>query len=325
METKMKNIQITLKSRTSNPLQKYSNRNLELNSDEFIQHLNYYEQWLRVLGYADSTVYNFPAYLRAFLSFLESENIKSIPRIKHYHVRQFSTYLSKRLKDQTQKPLSRNYQLNYLNALKRFSRYLLDCHGIILDCSVPVIRKMVSERSWLTNGQIVSLYSSCSDGSLALMNRALLSVYYGLGLRRSEGVALDIDDIQITNRVVYVRRGKNSKERYVPMNETVQKDLERYITKSRKLLLKAKDKNQIKALFISDRGQRITGNAVYERLQHLARNAGVNSPLSLHSLRHSIATHLLMAGMKLENISAFLGHSSLESTQIYTHLLHEIH
>jgi integrase/recombinase XerD len=321
----MKNIQITLKSRTSNPQQKYSNRNLELNSDEFIQHLNDYEQWLRVLGYAHSTVYNFPAYLRAFLSFLESKNILCIPRVKHYHVRQFSVYLSKRLKDQTQKPLSRNYQLNYLNAIKRFSRYLLDCHGMILDSSVPVIRKMASERSWLTRSQIVSLYSSCSDGSMALMNRAILSVYYGLGLRRSEGVALDIDDIQITNRVVYVRRGKNSKERYVPMNESVQRDIERYVTKERKLLLKGKDKNQLKALFISERGQRITGNAVYERLQHLARNAGVNSPLSLHSLRHSIATHLLIAGMKLENISAFLGHSSLESTQIYTHLLHEIH
>jgi integrase/recombinase XerD len=323
METKMENVQNALKLRTSNPQQKYSNRNLELNSDEFIRHLNEYEQWLRVLGYADSTAYNFPAYLRAFLFFLESKNIKSISRVKHYHVRQFTTYLSQRSKDQTQKPLSRNYQLNYLNALKRFSRYLLDCHGIVLDCSIQVIRKMVSERSWLTKGQIVSLYSSCSDGSMALMNRAILSVYYGLGLRRSEGVALDIDDIHITNRVVYVRRGKNSKERYVPMNETVQRDLERYITNGRKSLLKGKNKNQIKALFISEKGQRITGNAVYERLQHLAKNAGVNSPLSLHSLRHSIATHLLMAGMKLENISVFLGHSSLESTQIYTHLLHE--
>jgi len=122
METKMKNIQITLELKTSNSQQKYSNRNLELNSDEFIQHLNEYEQWLRVLGYADSTVYNFPAYLRAFLFFLESKNIKSICRVKHYHVRQFVNYLSQRLIDKTQRPLSRNYQLNYLNALKRFSR-----------------------------------------------------------------------------------------------------------------------------------------------------------------------------------------------------------
>lgn len=323
----MKTNQIKLGLRTSNSLQNYSNRNLELNSDEFIRYLNEYEKWLRALGYADSTLYYFPSYLRAFLFFLECKNIKSFSRIKHYHVRQFVNYLSQRLNDQTQKQLSRNYQLNYLNALKRFSRYLLDCHGIVLDCSVKVIRKLVSERAWLTRSQIISLYYYCSDGSSGLMNRAILSVYYGLGLRRSEGVALDIDDIQITNRVVYVRRAKNGKERYVPMNESVQRDLERYITKERKLLLKGKDndKNQIKALFLSRRGQRISGNTIYERLQHIARNAGVSSPLSLHSLRHSIATHLLMAGMKLENISAFLGHSSLESTQIYTHLLHQIH
>jgi integrase/recombinase XerD len=307
-----------------NKQQKYSNRNLELESDEFLMHINGYEQWLRVLGYSESTIYNFPAYLRAFLFFLECKEVTSISRIKHYHVMQFVNCQSQRLKDKTQKPLSRNYQLNYLNALKRFSTYLLDCYGRILDCNVQIIRKRVSARAWLTKPQIESLYNSCSDGSSGLFNRAILSVYYGLGLRRSEGVALDIDDIQRTNRLVYVRSGKNSKERYVPMNDSVQRDIERYITKVRKFLLKGRKTNQEKALFISERGQRITGNGVYERLQHLARSADMTSPLSLHSLRHSIATHLLMAGMKLENISSFLGHSSLESTQIYTHLLHEI-
>ena len=107
------------------------------------------------------------------------------------------------------------------------------------------------------------------------------------------------------------------------MNSSIQKDIEHYISGVRKSVLNYKKQKGAKALFISERGKRISGNAVYERVQLLARNAGLNCPVSLHSLRHSIATHLLSAGMKLENIGSFLGHSSLESTQIYTHLIHQ--
>jgi len=302
---------------------RYSNKNLELNSDEFVQHINEYEQWLRVLGYANSTIYDFPSYVRAFLFFLESKKVIKLGKVKRTHINQFFNYLSHRVSDQTGKQISSNYQLNYMNALKRFSRYLMDCHGIVLDCTARRIRKIVTERLWLTKRQVESLYSACNTGASGIMNRAILSVYYGLGLRRSEGVSLDIDDIQISNGVVYIRKGKNSKERYVPMNSSIQKDIELYISGVRKAVLNYKKQKGVKALFISERGKRISGNAVYERLQFLARNAGLNCPISLHSLRHSIATHLLNAGMKLENIGSFLGHSSLESTQIYTHLIHQ--
>jgi integrase/recombinase XerD len=323
MNDKMKSLLITHELSAANLDQKYSNRHLVLRSEEFISHIHGYEQWLRVLGYADSTVYNFPAYLKAFLFFLENKNVLKLCKVKHNYVRQFFAYLSQKVSEQTGKPLSRNYQLNHLNALKRFSKYLLECHGIFLDCTATVIRKMVSERTWLTKTQIESLYYSCNSGSSGVMNKAILSVYYGLGLRRSEGIALDIDDIQVSNGVVYIRKGKNSKERYVPMNDSVQKDIGKYVSQVRKILLNGSNHKEDKALFISERGRRITGNAVYERLQHLARSADISLPLSLHSLRHSIATHLLNAGMRLENISIFLGHSSLESTQIYTHLVHQ--
>lgn len=126
-----------------------------------------------------------------------------------------------------------------------------------------------------------------------------------MGLRRSEGISLEIDDIQITNSLAHVRKGKNGKERYVPMSVQVQEDIKTYIVKSRNLLLKRINKSDVKALLISERGRRISGNAVYERLQRLAQSAGFTHPISLHSLRHSIATHLMNAGMKLESISSF--------------------
>jgi integrase/recombinase XerD len=197
----------------------------------------------------------------------------------------------------------------------------MDCHGIILDSSARISGTRQGERMFLSKKEIEVLYASCKDDASGIMNRAILSVYYGLGLRRTEGASLDIDDICITNGTVYIRKGKFNKERYVPMNITVYNDIERYITQVRVLLINHENQKDERALFISERGIRITGSAVYERLQRLTALAGLKTPLSLHSLRHSIATHLLEAGMALESISSFLGHDSLESTQIYTHFI----
>jgi integrase/recombinase XerD len=299
---------------------KNTNKHLEIKSKEFVEFLIGYEQWLRVLGYASSTVYYFPSYLRSYMHFLEGKGIMRIKRIKPVHLRWFLSTLTHKINFQTGKILSRNYQLNYLNAIKRFSRYLVDCHGIILDCSARISGSRENSRTCLTRKEIELLYSSCKDDPVGIMDRAILSVYYGLGLRRTEGVSLDLDDIHVLTGTTYIRKGKFNKERYVPMNNAVYRDIERYIRQVRVLQMNCFKQKDECALFISERGTRITGTAVYERVQHLAKNACLKIPLPLHSLRHSIATHLMDAGMSLENISNFLGHSSLESTQIYTHL-----
>jgi integrase/recombinase XerD len=301
----------------------HTKRHLELQSKEFNEYLRGYEQWLRVLGYAASTVYYFPCYLKSFMHFLEVKGIMKVKRIKPAHIRWFISSFTQKINSHTGKNLSKNYLLNHLNAIKRFSKYLLDCHGIIMDCSIRVSGCRDHERIWLSRKEIELLYSSCQDDMIGIMNRAILSVYYGLGLRRSEGVGLDIDDICPSVGTAYIRKGKFNKERYVPMTISVFRDIEMYISQIRPLQIKDTNCNEEQALFISGRGQRITGSAIYERLQFIAKNAGIRIPLSLHSLRHSIATHLLEAGMSLEDISSFLGHRSLESTQIYTHLLNK--
>lgn len=301
---------------------KPTNRHLVLHSDEFMEYLNGYEQWLRVIGYAPSTVYYFPSYVRAFMHFLENKGMLRLNKVRSTHIRCFLNVLSQKNNIKTGEPLSKNYKLNYLNALKRFSRYLTDCHNIIMDCSCKVLGGSQTVKRWLSANDIRSLYDSCKDTSAGAMDRAILSVYYGLGLRRSEGVALEIRDIFDNNRTAYIRKGKFNKERYVPMTHSVYHEIKKYVDTARNPKTKKNGPKEDQALFISERGLRITGNAIYERLQRLAKSAGVRTPIPLHSLRHSIATHLLEAGMSLEKIGSFLGHNSLESTQIYTHLLH---
>ncbi|MEO1076147.1 MAG: tyrosine-type recombinase/integrase, partial [Bacteroidota bacterium] len=173
-----------------------------------------------------------------------------------------------------------------------------------------------------------------------LRDRAMLAVYYGSGLRRTEGVRLDLADVLTTtsaggrvhpNRaaMLYVRHGKAApksgapRERYVPLAGGTARDLHAYLDEARSRLLGGRDTT---AFFVSQRGRRISGQGLLLRLQRLQARAARSTPslagktIGLHTLRHSIATHLLEAGMPLEEIARFLGHRSLESTQRYTHL-----
>lgn len=108
------------------------------------------------------------------------------------------------------------------------------------------------------------------------------------------------------------------------MTESIREDLENYIYVAREKVQSFKPQQKQTALFLSMRAKRMHGNSLILRLQKLANVANINKEIGLHTLRHSIATHLLQSGMELEEVSHFLGHSGLESTQIYTHLAHEI-
>jgi integrase/recombinase XerD len=148
-----------------------------------------------------------------------------------------------------------------------------------------------------------------------------LCIFYGCGLRRNEVVHLDINDIHFEKSVVHVRKGKGYKERMVPITKQSIEHLQNYLYDARPYF--CNDKNE--AFFVTHYGKRLGGTMMLRRLQQLIQLTGnaelMQKDIHLHTLRHSIATHLLQNGMKLERIKDFLGHSSLESTQIYTHFL----
>ncbi len=151
----------------------------------------------------------------------------------------------------------------------------------------------------------------------------MLNIYYGCGLRRTEGIELNVNDALLKEKLIHVRQGKGYRERYVPITEQIKEEMENYIFVVREYLQSFKPGTK-ETLFLSMQSKRMHGNSAIKRLQQLSIKAGINKEIGLHTLRHSIATHLLQSGMELEEVSKFLGHGSLESTQIYTHLIHEI-
>jgi integrase/recombinase XerD len=278
-----------------------------------------FEKWLNTLGYAPSTVYASTNYVRDFFFYLKKAEITKLEAIQPEIITAYHKHLQTRKNKRQSGGLSENYITGNMNAIKRFSRYLQETGRPFFEIPVKSTPDKTTTKTILTRNEITALYKACSNDVLGIRDRAILSVYYGCGLRRSEGQNLNVDDILLKEKRIYVRKGKNHRQRYVPMSEAVKEELENYIYVSRETLQSYKpQKNE--ALFLSMQVKRLCGNALIRRIHRLAENAGIQKRPGLHTLRHSIATHLLQSGLTLEEVSRFLGHSSLETTQIYTHL-----
>ncbi len=281
-----------------------------------------FKKWLQTLGYAASTAYDSTNYIKDFFFYLKEIGITEIEQIQPETIKNYYQYLQIRSNKRNTGSLSNNYIVCNINALKRFSKYLQVTGKATLDIDLHLRTNPTRTKTILTPAEIKALYKACDNNYLGMRDRAILSIYYGCGLRRNEGVSLDVKDILLKEKLVYVRKGKYYKERYVPITEAVKEDLEQYIYIAREKILTFKN-IKTEALFLSIQVKRIHGNSLIVRLRQLLDKTGIHKAIGLHSLRHSIATHLLQSGMTLEEVSSFLGHASLESTQIYTHIANE--
>lgn len=294
---------------------------------------NAFKEWLDILGFVQATVYNLPNATREFLYYLEQNNIHQINQINHQHIKDYYNYLISRSNERQGGALSTNYINSHFWALEKFFEFLHH-KGVqnLPEVNLKRLKIQTLEREILTQEEIKELYQivesqdhqTQKQEAINYQDKVLLTIYYGCGLRRSEGINVNIDDINFDTRVLHVKKGKYSKQRLIPFNKTASKILQDWVFEYRTIL--AKDKAESK-LFINYKGKPITGGTLNERLQRivsLSENSKLKEKIiTLHSLRHSIATHLLANGMDLQKVQRFLGHSSLETTQIYTHLIEE--
>jgi integrase/recombinase XerD len=292
------------------PLNNYAYRELELD----------YKEWLALLGYAENTVYNMPIYMHEFFHWLEQEEVKKVQEITAQHVHDFILHLKQRPHATHGGKISNAHINKYHQGLILLSQFVRQTNKGCFTVEIERLQQTRAIPVILTPAEIKELYKACDSSVLGLRDKVMLGIFYGCGLRRNEGVHLDVSDIDFKNQLVYVRKGKNYKERYVPANETTLQHIKDYLDHSRPFLM---IKNKIPALFISDKGYRAQGQSLLVRIRKLVKLAKIDKDIGLHTLRHSIATHLLQSGMELKHIAKFLGHKSLEATQIYTHIKHE--
>ena len=153
----------------------------------------------------------------------------------------------------------------------------------------------------------------------ARRDRAMLELLYAAGLRVSELVSLNVDDLNMSGP--YVRcMGKGSKERTIPIHEQAAAAVVAYLDDGRATLVKARKEN---ALFVNLRGERLTRQGFWLILKQYAKEANISSPVTPHTLRHSFATHMLRGGAPLRNVQELLGHANISTTQVYTQVANE--
>jgi len=267
--------------------------------------------WLRQVGYSETTRYMLPACVQEFL---EQQAITDIGWTRPDQVRAFYRWLQERPLKRRPGALSEMMIHHYMYALKTFFTWLEITGQIEYNpISGLVFRRPVQNvREPLSREAIAQLFTAATG----LKERALLHLFYSCGLRRSEGEALNTADVRFKEQLLYVRAGKGARRRVVPMPAGVTKDLETYWLQERcgQTARKVKDAD---AFMLNRTRNRMSGPSYNTLFKTLAARAGLSGAITLHHLRHSIATHLLQGGMRLEQVRDFLGHHCLETTQIY--------
>lgn len=215
-----------------------------------------------------------------------------------------------------------------LSTLRRFYRHLLDLEAIAEDPTREVEAPRLDARlpQALSEAEVEALLGAPDPADpVGLRDRTLLEVVYATGLRVSELVGLPMARVRRDAGYLLVT-GKGDKQRLVPLGEEALHWLDHYLAHGRPLLLGGRPSDR---LFVSRKSGELSRQAVWYRLRKYAVEAGIDKPLSPHTLRHSFATHLLNHGLDLRSLQMLLGHSDLSTTQIYTHVarqrLKELH
>lgn len=249
------------------------------------------------------------------LAFLEHKEVLSVGEIKGKHLEAFMFRLRQRPHPRRAGGLSASYINKYRSSINSLMEFVLDVQASPF--YLPVMKDTpLDPKKVPTVAQVQRLFDVCGDNLLGDRDRALLALLYGCGLRRGEAHLLDVGDIDLARGSVWVRRSKTGAQRLVPLSEGTKKHLERYRFRTRPLL--APHGGTENAFLVSKYGKRLSKVGVAHRVKELCREAGLKG-ITAHGLRHAIATHLL-DGLPLEDIARFLGHTSLDSTQKYTHV-----
>lgn len=274
------------------------------------------------MGYAGTTIESYGRQIGYFLEWLQEQKITQLKQIEQSDLEQYTEHLHKRKNQLFGGALSSSYIQSHINTIRLLDKYLqLTGEAKILKGKLQVEKGLQVQRTILSQQEIKQLYEQTDNNPMGLRDRAVLGMYYGCGLRSTEGIKVEIKHIRYEKNLLYVLPGKNGRSRQVPISEQVKRDFKDYEIHGRKYLLK-QECNQFLVSYFGGKMKR--GYSFNPRLKQLTEKAGITKEVSLHSLRHSIATHLLQQGMPLEQISRFLGHTSLDSTQIYTRIAQEI-
>lgn len=284
------------------------------------------QTWLTHLaverGLSQNTLSSYRRDINRYCEWLESARIDDIGAVSTANVEAYVMDLRRGVEGRA--PLSASSAGRALIVARGLHKFAL-AEGLVgvdvaADVSPPSTGRHLPDT--LSVGEVAMLIDAVPTSDIAtpvdIRDRALLEILYGTGARISEATGLMVDDVAHTPEVLRIT-GKGSKQRLVPYGSMAQAAVEDYLVRARPSLSKGKSHT----LFLNQRGGPLSRQSAWAALKKAADRAGLNKDISPHTLRHSFATHLLEGGADVRVVQELLGHSSVTTTQIYTHVTAE--
>ena len=275
----------------------------------------YEEEFLNYLKnirlYSKKTVASYEYDLKDYALFLEKNNLT----IKDDNDKTLKLYLNYVY----DKKISNKSISRHLSSLRTYYDFLkkenIVTENIFKNVKNPKIEKTIP--NFISHDKLNEIFTSFNDSDLDIRNRLVIELLYATGLRVGELVNIKIKDIDFGAQSIKVL-GKGSKERYVFYNNTTKEVLKKYLVVRKKLQKKEND-----YLLLNDKGTPIKEASVRKIIQTTLMKCGIKSKITTHTFRHTFATDLLNQGLDLVNVKELLGHASLNTTSIYTHITND--
>ena len=282
-----------------------------------------YKNYLQTLGYSKATYQARYLYLKLFFRYLEDIEINQLEQVTPKNIIDYQEKLHQQKNTRTKENLSKENIYSRLRNIQSYFGYALEM-GILKINPASSFKfytpKEQSQRIIFTQNQIQELYKNTENEQ----EKAILNIAYGCGLRVGEMVKLNKKDVKLHQNRLIVESGKNNKRRLVPISKTIKKEIQDYLKNQENQHYTA-NKEHFFSNIEGNRMQKWSFNLILKKLINKT-NFGKRftrqelNKIGMHTLRHSIATHLLENGMKLEQVQTFLGHSNVETTEVYTHI-----
>ena len=275
---------------------------------------------LQVQGFSPRTIDSYRSQLGFFLAWLDREtDVDAITAVTPELLHGYQTWLYGYTDDEG-RGLAIATQAARLSVVRVFFRWLVKIDMLLYDPSGGLVlpkRKGILPRSVLTKKEVERMLGAAdTTTTLGLRDRAMLEVLYSTGIRNAELRALTVYDLDLDRGLVRINEGKNAKDRVVPLGEVACRWLREYLDEARPKLLSQDVGEQ--TVFLSKNGRPLLPLGVIDRIRRLAKAAGIERPVTPHSMRHTFATHMLRGRADIRHIQAMLGHASVATTQIYT-------
>jgi len=294
------------------------------------QELYEYLEYKRRRGLKDATLGDYRRTLQRFFDFLDENypDVSEITDITRDVVLSYERYLAV-MKDAWGRELSVGRRNKYLLHLKSFFQYLQKEEKIYRNPAVNIVlpkERMRIVRDVLTVEEMDKLLKICSGHSMrSLRDRAILELLYSTGIRADELCNICVEDIDFSERILFVRKGKLGNQRHVPFGESAKYWLGRYLERARPLI----EEIESELVFVSFRGRKLNPDILCRIVKKWAKEAGIVKNVTTHTFRHSCATHMLKGRADIRYVQRQLGHRHISTTEKYLKIeiadLKEIH